>query len=344
MSSKMGRSAGKAGTPKISCALAPSVRIPGYAKLAEELGYERLWVYDSPALYGDVWVALARAAEVTEKIGLGTGVAVPSLRHVMVTASAIATIEELAPGRLAVALGTGFTARRAMGQKPMRWDDLATYLVQLRALLRGDMVEVDGSWCQMIHSPGFGPPRPIDVPLLTGPIGPKGFAVSRAVADGVLLAEPPSEDPDEKWSIRALITGGTVLDPGEDHTTPRVRDALGPMVATAYHAAWTFAPELVDSMPGGRRWREQLEAERPADQRHLAVHEGHLVAVSDRDRPLIGLAGTGILRSGWTGSAQDVRRSLEAAGEAGMTEVMFMPAGPGIQRELEAFARAAQDG
>ena len=64
--------------------------------------------------------------EATDHIGLATGVAVGFLRHVMVTASAIATIEELAPGRLTFAVGTGFTGARAMGQKAMKWADLAS--------------------------------------------------------------------------------------------------------------------------------------------------------------------------------------------------------------------------
>ena len=85
----------------LSCGFPPSIDLPTYARLAESLGYERVWAYDSPALYGDVWVALARVAEATDRIGVATGVAVPSLRHPVVTASAIATIEELAPGRLA---------------------------------------------------------------------------------------------------------------------------------------------------------------------------------------------------------------------------------------------------
>ena len=76
----------------------------------------RVWVYDSPALYGDIWMALGRAAEATPGGLLGTGVAIPSLRHAMVTAPAIGAIEELAPGRLTVAFGTGFTARQAMGK------------------------------------------------------------------------------------------------------------------------------------------------------------------------------------------------------------------------------------
>jgi 5,10-methylenetetrahydromethanopterin reductase len=170
--------------PTLSCVLPWSRELPTYARVAEELGIERVWIYDSPALYGDVWMALVRVAEVTERIGLGTGVAIPSLRHPMVTASCIAAIEDVAPGRLVAAFGTGFTGRRAMGQLPMKWADLERYVRDLRGLLRGDVVEIDGAACQMIQSPGFGPERPIGVPLLLAPMGPKGFGVARDIADG----------------------------------------------------------------------------------------------------------------------------------------------------------------
>jgi hypothetical protein len=96
----------------------------------------------------------------------------------MVTASAIATIEDLSPGRLAAYFGTGFTARFTMGQASSKWADLATYIEQVRGLLRGDVVEIEGAPCQTIHSPGWAPARPINVPLGLAPIGPKGFAVS----------------------------------------------------------------------------------------------------------------------------------------------------------------------
>jgi len=94
------------GVISCSCVFPPSKNLVAYAQAAERLGYRRIWLYDSPALYGDVWIALARIATATERIGLGVGVAVASLRHPMVTASAIATIEELAPDRLVTVLGT----------------------------------------------------------------------------------------------------------------------------------------------------------------------------------------------------------------------------------------------
>ena len=57
---------------KISCGIVPSLDSVEQATLAEELGYDRAWLYDSPALYADIWVTMARIAEHTDRIGLGT--------------------------------------------------------------------------------------------------------------------------------------------------------------------------------------------------------------------------------------------------------------------------------
>ena len=89
--------------------------------LAEELGYERAWLYDTPQQSPDVWMMLALAAQRTERIGLGPGVLVPTLRHPMVNAAATAALAALAPDRVAVAFGTGFTGRRAMGYRAIPW-------------------------------------------------------------------------------------------------------------------------------------------------------------------------------------------------------------------------------
>src|SRR5258708_4069349 len=129
----------------LSVALPPSAQISDYAHAAEGAGCHRLWLFDSPALYGDIWIAASRAASATRTLGVGTGVAVPALRHPMVTAAAIATLEEQAPGRLVCAFGTGFTPRRAMGQKPMRWASVPAYLTHLPGLLGGDLADIDTS-------------------------------------------------------------------------------------------------------------------------------------------------------------------------------------------------------
>src|SRR5215471_7487619 len=100
---------------RLACLLAPGPQTVEHALLAEALGYDRVWLADSPALWQDIWARMALVAEHTRR-RLGTAVLIPSLRHVVTQAAAIATIADIAPGRLTVGLATGFTARAALGQ------------------------------------------------------------------------------------------------------------------------------------------------------------------------------------------------------------------------------------
>ena len=323
---------------RISFALPPIKDAPGYARLAEDLGFDGVFLYDSPALYGDIWAGLGRIADVTSRIGLGTAVAVPALRHPMVTASAIATIEELAPGRLTCGFGAGWSARFAMGRRAMRWEEMRRFFIQLRGLLQGETVEIDGAKCQMLHSPGFGPKRPLNTPLIAAASGPKGYEVARAVADGVFCDREIVKGFDRCLNF----TVGTVLDPGEDHTSARLKAALGPLYVTQFHGMWEMGAAVVDSQPGGAQWRASVEAERPDDERHLAIHEGHMCAVTARDRALLAAAGPALLGMGITGSEEAVRAKLAQISAAGASEVVIVIASPDVPRELRAFARAAR--
>src|SRR5499426_3947946 len=123
-------------TIELSCAFATSPDSHEHALIAESLGYRRAFFNDSPALYPDVWVQLCRAAERTSRIGLGPGVLIPSLRHPMVSAAAIATLVSIAGAeRVAVAIGSGFTGRLTMGQRPLKWARVTEYVRTLKALL-----------------------------------------------------------------------------------------------------------------------------------------------------------------------------------------------------------------
>ena len=85
------------------------------AQRAEELGFTHAWFFDTQMITGDCFVAMAAAALKTSRIRLGTGVLVPSNRIAAVTANALATLNGMAPGRIDFGIGTGFSARRAMG-------------------------------------------------------------------------------------------------------------------------------------------------------------------------------------------------------------------------------------
>jgi 5,10-methylenetetrahydromethanopterin reductase len=324
----------------ISCAFATSSDTPAHVELAESLGYRRAWLYDSPALYPDVWMILTRCAERTSRIGLGPGVLVPSLRHPMVNAAAIAELAEQAPGRVAVAVGSGFTGRFSLGQRPIPWRQVADYVRCLKTLLAGETAEWDGARIRMLHPPGFGAKRPVKVPILIAADGPKGLAVAAELGVGVFSATVPQPDAVKVADWRALLSFGTVLDEGEELTSARVVDALAPAAVVMYHAVYERAgAAAVDGLPGGPGWRAAVEAH-PENERHLAIHEGHLVKANPRDEPfvadLIPLASAAAL----TGTAEQVAARLHDLAAAGVTEVAYQPAGSDIERELRAFASA----
>jgi 5,10-methylenetetrahydromethanopterin reductase len=317
---------------EISCALNSSSDSPEHARVAEQLGYTRAWFYDSPALYTNVWVQLCRAAERTERIGLGPGVTIPSLRHPMTTAAAIATLVDFAGAeRVMIGVGTGFTGRLTFGQRPLRWADVAIYIRAVKALLHGDEVDWEGAPIQMMQWPGFGPARPIDVPFVIAVGGPKGMAVAEELGDGIFSPVPT---PGFAWST--VLTFGTVLAPGEDPGSERVLAAAGHAGAVQMHGAAEFG--LVDQLPGGAAWLAAYD-DVPVASRHLAMHDGHLCGVNDHDRPFITgelLVGTGLAldAAGW-------RDKLAKAEAMGATAVAYQPAGPDVPRELEAFMLAA---
>lgn len=315
---------------ELSCSLPPGIDIVRYAQLAESLGYRRVWVSDSPALYSDPWAALALVASNTRQIGLGTAVLVPSTRHVMVNAAAVAGIEALAPGRLACAVGTGFTARSMFGQKALSWRSTAQYIADLKALLRGETIELEGRKTRLCHPDGISAATPIETPILVAANGPKGLDVARELGDGVMSVQAPIDG--FNWS--ALLQPGTVLEQGESLDSPRVFEAIGPAVASFYHGAYEALGEGVDGFPNGAAWRAMIE-QFPADERHLYLHQDHCYRVSDHDRPLLDVPNMAPMT--FTGTVAELRERAAGLETAGVSELLYLPLGPDMEREMRAM-------
>ena len=321
----------------VSCAFATSLDTPEHIRIAESIGYGRAWAYDSPALYPDVWAMLSLAAERTDRIGLGPAVLVPSLRHPMTNAAGIAGLSALAPGRVAVAVGSGFTGRYTLGQRPLRWAHVEAYVRAVRGLLAGDTVEWEGAPIRMMHPPGFGAARPIAVPILIGADGPMGTAVANRVGDGIFAAGLPNG---AATGWHALLQFGTVLSDGEDLRSPRVLEAAGHGLAVAYHATFERGGrEAVRGFPGGESWLREIEA-LPVPTRHLATHEGHLVHLTDRDRVAVTEAADLLASFTLTGPPAVVRDRVAGLAASGVTEIVYQPAGADIPGELQRFFTA----
>jgi 5,10-methylenetetrahydromethanopterin reductase len=313
---------------KISCAFPPVPETPDHIVLAEELGFETAWVYDTPALQLDCWMTLALAAVRTERIRLGPGVLIPSLRHPMTTAAAIATLVGLVgQDRVIIGAGTGFTGRRAMGQKPLSWKHFPGMVDDVRALLRGEDIMVEGQPVRMLHWPGQAVERPIEVPWIMGVNGPRGLQAAADASCGVFTSRPRADADYSQIDDVMLLGFGTIMD-----------DTAGPGVAVAYHAFLEQEDPRLEGFPNAERFLE-LANELPQDGRHLELHAGHLTELNDIDRQVV--TGDAMAITPFTCHAAEIPGRLERLRDQGITEVAFQPMGD-IERELTAFAAAAE--
>ncbi|MEC7829110.1 MAG: LLM class flavin-dependent oxidoreductase [Actinomycetota bacterium] len=323
---------------RISVAFPPTPETPAHIELAEELGYQTAWVYDTPALQLDVWMTLALAAERTDWIRLGPGVLIPSLRHPMVTASAIATLVDLVgEERVIIGAGTGFTGRRAMGQKPLKWAEFPEMIHQVQALLRGETIRYDGELISMLHWDSQAPDRPIEVPWILGVNGPRGLNTAAEMGCGVFTSRPRPDANYEKLDDVILLASGAVMSGDETVDSARVIETAGPWVSVAYHAFLEQNDQRLETLPNAQQFRELVE-QVPEDERHLHVHAGHLTHLNDIDREVV--VGDSMFLSPFTLHEAEVKDRIDELESHGITEIAYQPMGD-IEREMKTFARAA---
>src|SRR5712664_2426470 len=147
---------------------------------AEQLGWDAALQPDSQLRRRDTYVLLAAAARATARIALGPLLANPVNRHPTVTASSIATVDELAPGRVLLGWGVGDTAVRLAGLRPARVKELEASTRLMRALLDGQAVEVGAARpARLPHH------RPVPIWIAAG--GPRTLRMAGGVADGVFI-------------------------------------------------------------------------------------------------------------------------------------------------------------
>jgi 5,10-methylenetetrahydromethanopterin reductase len=147
---------------------------------AETLGWDAVFQPDSQLRRRDTYVLLAAAAQATTRLTLGPLLANPVNRHPTVTASSIATIDELAPGRTLLGWGVGDTAVRLAGLRPARVKELEESTRLMRALLDGQEIEVGAARpARLPHH------RPVPIWIAAG--GPRTLRMAGGVADGVFI-------------------------------------------------------------------------------------------------------------------------------------------------------------
>jgi len=286
-------------------------------------------------IFSDCYAVLALAARQTRRIRLGPGTAICGTRIPPVHVAAMATLNRLAPGRVHLGIGTGNTAMRTMGQRPMRIAEYDEYLRVLAALLRGETV--DG---------GLPLPRPRPshlglepkIPLYVSGFGPRAMELAGKHGDGLVFAIPPrgvavaeALGHARKEAARAgraldgfrscALTNVALLEPGEPVDSPRIVRTVGPNVmASVYRNSCVRSGSAT-----ARSWRRR----RPSHDTYLHPGEAELIDAS-------------LIRATClVGTAEALVEQVRELERQGLQELMFALGVDEKWRVAEAFARGA---
>jgi 5,10-methylenetetrahydromethanopterin reductase len=331
---------------------------------AEELGFTHAWFYDTQMLSADCFVAMGAAAVNTRRIRLGTGVLVPSNRIAPVTANALASLNKLAPGRIDFGIGTGFTARRAMGFGAVKLRAMETYIAQVYGLLRGETVEfeMEGERRKIrFLNPELDLYNTRDpIPLHLSAFGPRTRALTAQLAAGWIdfvsnidmgIREVAAMREEWRRAGRAIadlcataFALGCVLEEGEPADSERAMAQAGPRAAVMLHRA---ADEALSGLKPGTSMPSHMRAEldgyvalartfEPADARYLENHRGHLMVVKPQERRFV--TADLIRATSFTATEAEIKRRIDALRGAGYTQFVIQLV-PGHEDAIADWAR-----
>ena len=329
------------------------IGIPSYidawrdVKAAEEAGFSHAWFYDSQLIYSDVYATMALAAQNTSRIKLGTLVAIPTNRIAPVTASAIATINKLAPGRVVLAMGTGYTGRNTMGLTQMSVDSLREYTQQVKGLLAGeDVLYREGDkerWVRLVHADQEQFINIKDpIPVFVAANGPRALEIVGELADGWVTTLRPRADNYATIKDSAARAGrsterpytvalsyGCVLREGETLISERVMARVGPSIMPGVHAQWeaSYGPganlgmapnsEVADAYEA--YLQEYAETNRtPSDRLYLDAHRGHMVFLKPGEEQF---ATPELMSRSFTGTGAEIIEKIDRIEATGVDNV-----------------------
>jgi 5,10-methylenetetrahydromethanopterin reductase len=336
----------------------------GFFSHAETLGYNSVWVTDSQMLFSDCYAVLALAARQTTTLKLGTGTSITGTRIPPVHVAAAATLNRIAPGRIHIGIGTGNTAMRTMGQRPMKIPEYREYLSVLAALLRGETVDyayngVTRPISMLMHDEtGYMNLKP-KIPLYASGFGPRAMGLAGEFGDGLVFAIPPrgvgvaqsmahvrqgaariGRDIDGDF-LNCALTNIALLEPGEAVDSDRIKRLIGPNVmASVYyfydevHERGVEVPDFLKPM--WKRYCALVEETAP-ELRHLRTHEFHYTHLHPGEAELID---ADLIRATcMAGVAEDLVDQIKTLEAEGLQEIMFATGVSAKWRFAEDFAR-----
>ena len=313
---------------------------------AEQLGFSHAWFYDSPMYVADIFVAMGAAAVKTSTIRLGMGVAVPSARIAPTLADGLASLNQLAPGRIDFGVGTGNTARSLMGVGPMKLADMREYMRVVRKLLDGKIVEYDFEddrrKIKFMH-PVSGLVNLEDpIHWHVSAMGPRSRQLTADMGTGWINfltgtagALADIADMREKWQAAGhaiddcyttAFTLGCVLGNNEPADSPRSMLQAGPHAALVLQHLINTKDRIdigdhgAEEMSGTTaEYQKIYDGYTPEDTRYMQLYRGHLMWVLPEEKHLI--TDEVIRQVSLTGTVEELRNRIRELRDAGYRQL-----------------------
>ncbi|GAA2225899.1 LLM class flavin-dependent oxidoreductase [Herbiconiux moechotypicola] len=310
----------------------PVGSVAAFARRAEELGFDELWVVEDLGFRGGIAQA-ATVLALTSHITVGIGILPAGARNAAFAAMELATLEQLHPGRVVVGIGHGMPGwmRQAGAWPSSPLTLLREYTRALTELLSGRPGPAGGRYVDVggivLDELPSAPP-----PLLLGVRGPRSLALAGEVADGVVLAEPahPSYVAE---ALRSVTAGSGALAPAGT-AAPRVvaydvasvsSDREAALAAARPALAWLGEPD----------WAPHI-APLPFAAEFTALRE----TASDPEHFATLLPDEWVASLAIAGTPADARSAIAARHAAGTTTVVLTPVGSDRLRVLDSLAGA----
>ncbi|HEX2173158.1 MAG TPA: LLM class flavin-dependent oxidoreductase [Dehalococcoidia bacterium] len=293
------------------------------AKVAEDLGFDLVGLGDSQSLFREVYVSLAVVAQATSRVRLGPMVSNLHTRHLALTASAIASIDDLSGGRAVLGLGTGDSSLLNIGAKPATVAATRRAVETLHELFQGKMVPTETG---TMHARWISRP----VPVWLAAEGPRMLEMTGAVADGVLIGTglTPEIIRDSLDRIRAgAASAGRAPEEVETWVFAKsnvagsweeaVHDNKMALAASAHHAfRFTLEGKLIPD-----ELKPQIEKLMGGYDTHQ--HEQHGPTINAQLPDELGLTEYLADRFGVFGTPAQCIQKVEQIAEAGVTNILF---------------------
>ena len=186
---------------------------------AEAAGFSHGWMFDSHVIWREPYPLLTLMALNSERLRLGTCVTNPGTREPSVTASTLATLNEISGGRMDLGIGRGDSARRLLGKSPISMAGTEEAIKVIRELVEGRSVVYEGT--ELVF-PWTGRWK---LPVWIAGYGPMALAMTGRIADGVILQ---LADPDLiRWFVSMVREASA--------SAGRAPDAVKIMAAAPLH-------------------------------------------------------------------------------------------------------------